>query len=65
MRAGEGALGSCEIVLGSFHGDPTNLDNNRVKRATMLAIGARGSCVSIFSLVILFSFLSPVLWEMA
>ena len=30
-----------------------------------LAVGAGGGCLDIFSLIYLFSFLSPSLWEMA
>ena len=43
---------------------PAKLDNSRA-RASALAEGAGEGCLGIFSLVYLFSFLSPCLWETA
>ena len=41
-------------------GRPTNLDYSRARPA-VLAVGAGGSCLDIFSLIYHFSFLSPSL----
>ena len=62
-------------------GCPTNLDYSRARlnfkcrgvlliwiivgQGTVLAVGAGGGCLDIFSLVYHFSFLSPSLWETA
>ena len=46
----------------SVPGRPTNLDYSRA-RAVALAVGAGGGCLDIFSLVYLFSFLSPPLGD--
>ena len=53
-------------VLGKLPvpGRPTNLDYSR-ERAYVLAVGAGGGCLDIFSLIYHFSFLSPSLWETA
>ena len=53
-------------VLGklSVPGRPTSLDDSRA-RLIALAVGAGGGCLDIFSLIYLFSFLSPSLWEAA
>ena len=40
------------------------VDDSRA-RAIALAVGAGGGCLDIFSLIYLFSFLSPSLWETA
>ena len=45
-------------------GRPTNLDYSRA-RAYLLAVGAGGDCLDIFSLNYHFSGLSPSLWETA
>ena len=52
------------MVLGKFSvpGRPTNLENSRA-RDIALAVGALGGCLNIFSLVYLFSFLSPSLGD--
>ena len=42
----------------------TSLDDGR-QGPFVLAVGAGGGCLDIFSLVYLFSFLSPSLWETA
>ena len=48
-------------VLGklSVSGRPTSLDDSRAR------VGVGGGCLDIFSLVYLFCFLSPSLWETA
>ena len=53
-------------MLGKFPvlGRPTNLDNSRA-RPIVLAVGAGGRCLDIFSLIYHFFFLSPSLWETA
>ena len=58
-RRSDGAM-----VLGKFSvpGRPTNLENSRA-RDIALAVGALGGCLNIFSLVYLFSFLSPSLGD--
>ena len=43
----------------SVPGRPTNLDNNRARAYIVLAVGAGGGCLDIFSLVYFLSFLSP------
>ena len=43
-------------------GRPTNLDYSRA-RAIVLAVGAGGGCLDIFSLIYHFSFLSPPLGD--
>ena len=48
----------------SVPGRPTSLDDSRA-RPIALAVGAGGGCLDIFSLICLFSFLSPSLWETA
>ena len=52
------------MVLGKLPvpGRPTNLDLVR-QEPTVLAVGAGGGCLDIFSLIYHFSFLSPSLWE--
>ena len=45
-------------------GRPTNLDYSRAG-PIVLAVGAGGGCLDIFSLIYHFSFLSPSLWETA
>ena len=54
------------MVLGKLPvpGRPACLDYGRA-RASMLAEGADGGCLDIFSLICHFSFLSPSLWETA
>ena len=54
------------MVLGKLPvpGRPTNLDYIG-QVPTVLAVGAGGGCLDIFSLVYHFSFLSPSLWEAA
>ena len=44
-------------------GRPTNLDNSSARASIALAVGAGGGCLDIFSLVCLFSFLSPSLGD--
>ena len=53
------------MVLGKLlvPGRPTNLDNSRARGPIALAIGAGGGCLDIFSLIHLFSFLSPSLGD--
>ena len=46
-------------------GRPTNLDYMVSQGPIVLAVGAEGGCLVIFSLVYHFSFLSPSLWETA
>ena len=45
-------------------GRPTSLDDSR-QWLIALAVGAGRGCLDIFSLICLFSFLSPSLWETA
>ena len=54
-------------VLGklSVLGRPTSLADSRASGPIALAVGAGGGCLDISSLIYLFSFLSPSLWEMA
>ena len=54
------------MVLGKLPvpGRPINLDKSRA-RPIVLAVGAGGDCLDIFSLVYHSSFLSPSLWEVA
>ena len=53
-------------VLGNLPvpGRPTNLDYSRA-RPIVLAVGADGGCLDIFTLIYPYSFLSPSLWETA
>ena len=58
----------CAKVLGKLPvpGRPTNLDYIIVGQGPIvLAVGAGGGCLDIFSLIYHFSFLSPSLWETA
>ena len=48
----------------SVPGRPTSLDDSRA-RAYCACSSAGGGCLDIFSLIYLFSFLSPCLWETA
>ena len=48
----------------SVPGRPTSLDD-RGQGPIALAVGAGGGCLDIFSLIYLFSFPSPSLWETA
>ena len=54
------------MVLGtlSVPGRPSNLADSRA-RPTALAVGVGGGCLDIFTLIYLFSPLSPSLWETA
>ena len=52
MRGGRVVLGKLRVP-----GRPTNLDYN-MARPTVLALGARGGCLDVFSLVYHFSFFS-------
>ena len=54
-------------VLGklSVPGRPTSLDDSRARTCCACAVGVAGGCLDIFSLIYLFSFLSPSLWERA
>ena len=45
-------------------GRPASMDDSRA-RAIALTLDAGGGCLDIFSLIFLFSFLSPSLWERA
>ena len=49
----------------SVSGRPTSLDDSRARTYIALAVGAGGGFLDIFSLIYLFAFLSPALWEMA
>ena len=55
------------IVVGKLPvpGCPTNLDYKVGQGPTVLAVGAGGGCLDIFSHVYHFSFLSSSLWETA
>ena len=65
---GRGGWSGGAKVLGKLPvlGRPTNLDYSRVWQGPIiLAVGAGGGCLDIFSLIYHFSFLSPPLWETA
>ena len=53
------------MVLGtlSVPGRPTNLDNRRTRAYIAFAVGTSRGCLDIFSLVYLFSCLSPSLGD--
>ena len=53
-----GATVLCKL---SVPGRPTNLDHIVGQGPIALAVGAGGGCLDVFSLVYLFSFLSPLL----
>ena len=50
-------------MLSKLPGRPTNLDYSRARAYFVIAVGAGGGCLDIFSLIYHFSFLSPTLWE--
>ena len=58
--AGAKVLGKLSVL-----GRHTSLDDSRARAYCALAVGAGGGCLDILSLIYLFSFLSPSLWETA